>query len=139
MTARPLLALALAIGAVAAPLAAGAAAPAIDELQNVHFGSSSASLTAKGYGQLRAVAAAMQADAQLKLEIAGHADASGDARSNLTLSVARARAAHDFIVSLGIDPLRMRVEGYGDSQPLNDNSTLELRAFNRRVQFRRLD
>jgi OOP family OmpA-OmpF porin len=131
MTARLLLAIVVA----AAPVAAGAA----DDLQNLHFGSSSASLTSRGYERLRAVAAMMQADPAIKLEVGGYADASGDARSNLTLSVARARAAHDFIASLGIDPLRMTVKGYGDSQPLNDNSTLELRSFNRRVQFRRLD
>ncbi len=131
MTARLLLALVVA----AAPVAAGAA----DDLQNVHFGSSSASLTSRGYERLRAVAAAMQADPAMKLEVGGYADASGDAQSNLTLSGERARAAHDFIVSLGIDHRRMTVKGYGDSQPLNDNSTLELRSYNRRVQFRRLD
>ncbi len=131
MTARLLLALVI----VAAPLAAGAA----DDLQNVHFGSSSASLTVKGYERLRAVAAAMQADPAMKLEVGGHADASGDAQSNGVLATARARAAHDFIVSLGIDHRRLAVRGYGDGQPLNDNSTLELRSYNRRVQFRRLD
>jgi OmpA-OmpF porin, OOP family len=135
MIARLPFALALAIGAAAAPVAAGAA----DDLQNVHFGSSSASLTSRGYERLRAAAAAMQADPAMKLEVGGYADASGDPRANMRLSTARARAAHDFIVSLGIDHRRMRVKGYGDSQPLNDNSTLELRAFNRRVQFRRLD
>lgn len=103
------------------------------------FSSSSASLTADGYDLLRSVAAAMKASPTMKLEVGGHADASGDARSNLWLSAARARAAHDFIVSLGIDHRRMTVKGYGDSQPLNDNSTLELRSYNRRVQFRRLD
>ena len=108
-------------------------------LGHVDFGSSSTSLTADGYALLRSVAAAMKADPAMKLEIGGHADASGDARSNLRLSTARARAAHDFIVSLGIDHRRMTVKGYGDSQPLNDNSTLELRSYNRRVQFRRLD
>ncbi len=108
-------------------------------LGQVDFGSSSTSLTADGYELLRSVAAAMKANPQMKLEVGGHADASGDQRANLRLSTARARAAHDFIVSLGVDQRRMTVKGYGDSQPLNDNSTLELRAYNRRVQFRRLD
>ena len=131
MTARLLLALLLAAAPV---LCAGA-----DGTANVHFGSSSASLTARGYERLRAVAAAMQADPAMKLEIAGHADASGDARSNAVLAAARARAARDFLVGLGIDRSRLTVAGFGDRQPLNDNSTLELRSYNRRVQFRRLD
>ena len=105
----------------------------------VDFGSSSASLTADGYALLRSVAAAMKADPKMKLEIGGHADASGDKRDNLRLSTARARAVHDYIVAQGVDHRRMTVKGYGDSQPVNDNSTLELRAYNRRVQFRRLD
>ncbi len=108
-------------------------------LGQVDFGSNSASMTADGYALLRSVAAAMKASPEMKLEIGGHADASGDRLANLRLSTARARAAHDFIVSLGIDQRRMTVKGYGHSQPLNDNSTLELRAHNRRVQFRRLD
>jgi outer membrane protein OmpA-like peptidoglycan-associated protein len=108
-------------------------------LGQVDFGSSSASMTADGYNLLRSVAAAMKANPAMKLEVGGHADASGDPQSNLRLSAARARAAHDFIVSLGIDHRRLTVKGYGDSQPLNDNSTQELRAYNRRVQFRRLD
>ena len=131
MTARLLLALLLA----AAPVLGGAA----DDLHNVHFGSSSASLTGTGYQRLRAVAAAMKADPAMKLEIAGHADASGDARSNGVLAAERARAARDFLVGLGIEAGRLTVAGFGDRQPLNDNSTLELRARNRRVQFRRTD
>jgi len=108
-------------------------------LGHVDFGSDSASLTADGYALLRSVAAAMKADPKMKLEVGGHADASGNAQANQRLSAARARMAHDFIVSLGVDQRRMTVKGYGASQPLNDNSTLELRAYNRRVQFRRLD
>jgi outer membrane protein OmpA-like peptidoglycan-associated protein len=130
MTARLLLALLVA----ATPMAAGA-----DDLPPVHFGSSSASLTSRGYERLHAVAAAMQVDPAMKLEIGGYADASGDAQSNLTLSAARARAARDFLVGVGVDGGRLTVKGYGQAQALNDNSTQELRSYNRRVQFRRLD
>jgi OmpA-OmpF porin, OOP family len=131
MTARLLFALVV----CATPLASGAA----DELQNVHFGSSSASLTSKGYERLRAVAAMMQADPALKLEVGGYADASGRTPKNVILSGQRAKAARDFLVGLGVNPARLTVKAYGERDPLNDNSTLELRAFNRRVHFRRLD
>ncbi len=131
MTARLLLALIV----TAAPVAAGAA----DDLQNVHFGSSSASLTSKGYERLRAVAAAMQADPAMKLEVGGYADVSGRTPANQALSGQRARAARDFLAGLGVNPARLTVKAYGEHNPLNDNSTLELRSANRRVQFRRLD
>ena len=135
MTARQRLALLLA----ALLLGAGQACAAAEDLRNVHFGSSSASLTGTGYQRLRAVAAAMKADPSMRLELGGHADASGDSRSNAVLAAERARAARDFLVGLGIDGGRLSVTDFGDRQPLNDNSTLELRAWNRRVQFRRLD
>lgn len=137
MTARLLLALALAIGAAAAPLAALGSDG--DELRNVHFGSSSSSLTSKGYERLRAAAAALKADPQLRLEVGGYADASGDEESNLRLSGERAKAARDFLVGLGVDRERLTVKAYGDSDPLNDNATLERRSYNRRVHLRRLD
>jgi OmpA-OmpF porin, OOP family len=133
VTARLLLALALA----AAPLAALAAD--VDGLKNVHFGSNSASLTSLGYERLRAAAEALKADPQLRLEIGGYADASGDAAANLRLSGERAKAARDFLVGLGVDRGRLAVKAYGDSDPLNDNATLERRSYNRRVHFRRLE
>lgn len=135
LNARLLLALALAAGAAAAP--AGLAADG--ELQNVHFGSNSASLTSKGYERLRAVAEALKADPQLRLEVGGYADNSGDARANMALSADRAKAARDFLVGLGVDRSRLTVKAYGDGDPLNDNATLERRSYNRRVHFRRLE
>lgn len=108
-------------------------------MRNAYFGSDSASLTARAYELLRDVAAAMQADPAMRLEIAGHSDASGAAPRNVALSQRRANAVREFLVSIGIAPGRLVARGYGASEPVNDNSTLELRAANRRVQFRRLD
>jgi OOP family OmpA-OmpF porin len=44
-----------------------------------------------------------------------------------------------YLVELGVDPARLVAQGYGETRPVNDNKTLEKRAYNRRVQFRRLD
>jgi OOP family OmpA-OmpF porin len=107
--------------------------------EGVYFPSGSASLTADGYEVLRAVAAAMQADPAMRLEVEGHADTSASARTNLPLSQQRAEAAREFLVSLGVAPQRLVAKGYGAYRPVNDNGTLERRAWNRRVQFRRLD
>jgi len=108
-------------------------------MRSAYFGSSSASLTARAYELLRDVAAALQADPALRVEIGGHSDTSASAAINVPLSQRRAEAVRDFLVSLGIARDRLVAKGYGASQPVNDNSTLELRAANRRVQFRRLD
>jgi outer membrane protein OmpA-like peptidoglycan-associated protein len=81
----------------------------------------------------------MQADPAMRLEVEGHADTSASARTNLPLSQQRAEAAREFLVSLGVAPQRLVAKGYGAYRPVNDNGTLERRAWNRRVQFRRLD
>lgn len=126
-----------------AVLALAAAAPLAhaDEAigQSAYFGSSSSSLTGDAYDLLREVAAAMKADPQMRLEVEGHADTSGHAISNLPLSQQRADAVRAFLLAQGIDPGRLVAKGYGETHAVNDNKTLEMRSWNRRVQFRRLD
>jgi OOP family OmpA-OmpF porin len=108
-------------------------------IRSAYFGSSSASLTARGYELLHDVAAALRADPSMRLEVEGHSDMSGPAVKNLPLSQQRADVARAVLIELGIAPERLVAKGYGESRPVNDNKTLEKRAFNRRVQFRRLD
>jgi outer membrane protein OmpA-like peptidoglycan-associated protein len=127
--------LAAALLLAAAPLAGAADA----DPRTAYFGSSSPSLTGDTYLLLRELAAEMQADPRMSVEVEGHSDMSGPAVKNLPLSQQRADAARDFLLSLGIAPERVVAKGYGESRPVNDNKTLERRAWNRRVQFRRLD
>ena len=108
-------------------------------LDSAYFGSSSSSLTWDGYQLLRAVAAAMQADRAMRLEVEGHSDTSASAAINVPLSQQRADAVRAFLIELGIEPERLVAKGYGAWRPVNDNATLEKRSWNRRVQFRRLD
>lgn len=54
-------------------------------------------------------------------------------RSNWELSVARATSILVELESLGIDPRRMAIEGYGQYSPFADNSTEKGRAENRKV------
>jgi OmpA-OmpF porin, OOP family len=107
-------------------------------IRSAYFGSSSSSLTAKAYELLRDVAAALQADPQVRLEIQGHSDTSGSAAQNVPLSQQRAEAVREFLINLGIAPERLVAKGYGAFRPVNDNATLEQRAANRRVTFARI-
>ena len=70
------------------------------------------------------------------LIIEGHTSSDGQSESNLLLSKMRAAAVKDFLVKLGVNPDRLKTEGYGEERPIADNETLEGRALNRRVQFR---
>src|SRR6185295_16521810 len=71
--------------------------------------------------------------------IEGHTDSNGSDSYNQRLSEQRAKAARDYIISMGIDPSRVEARGFGESQPVADNSTEEGRAQNRRVVLRRTD
>lgn len=70
----------------------------------------------------------------LKLRLEGHTSAEGDASFNQNLSVARAKAAVDFLINNeGIDGSRLEYEGYGSSRLKNpDNPNAPE---NRRTEF----
>ena len=81
------------------------------------------------------IADALKADGELALEIQGHTDNVGAAAANLTLSRERAAAVKAALVKAGIDEGRLTTSGFGDTQPVADNSTDEGRARNRRVEL----
>jgi outer membrane protein OmpA-like peptidoglycan-associated protein len=53
---------------------------------------------------------------------------------NNALSVARAEAVRDYLVSRGITPSRIVTAGRGSREPVADNSTQQGRDKNRRVE-----
>lgn len=73
----------------------------------------------------------------LLIRIEGHTDSTpiSNARypSNWELSTARASSVLVRLTEKGIEPERLSAAGYGGFQPIADNSTLEGRAQNRRV------
>ena len=58
------------------------------------------------------------------------------AQANLRLSQQRADAVMVDLVKLGVDAGRLKAEGYGQEHPVADNSTVEGRAKNRRIDIR---
>ena len=71
----------------------------------------------------------------LRIEIQGHTDDTGDPDANVTLSQSRADRVAEFLREAGISPDRYTSVGYGASQPVDTNSTDAGRANNRRVQI----
>ena len=66
--------------------------------------------------------------------IIGYTDNVGTPDYNSTLSLQRAEAVRDSLISLGSDPKKLQVSGAGEAKPIADNSTEEGRAKNRRVE-----
>ena len=67
--------------------------------------------------------------------IDGHTDSVGREESNQKLSEGRASSVVDWLVENGISADRLTPRGFGESQPIMDNSTREGRARNRRVEI----
>jgi outer membrane protein OmpA-like peptidoglycan-associated protein len=66
--------------------------------------------------------------------LAGHTDSTGSEDYNLELSRRRAQSVADYLGAQNVDTSRSIVEGYGESQPIASNETLEGRSQNRRVE-----
>jgi outer membrane protein OmpA-like peptidoglycan-associated protein len=66
--------------------------------------------------------------------IEGHTDITGSLSYNQTLSERRAESVRRHLISQGVVATRLASVGYGPSQPLADNETVEGRQINRRVE-----
>lgn len=85
-------------------------------------------------------AAALQAQAQyfaqfsqLTFTIEGHCDERGTREYNVALGERRANAAKNYLVSLGVDPARIRTVSYGKERPVALGSDAAAWAQNRRA------
>ena len=72
----------------------------------------------------------------MHIEVAGHTDSVGNADLNQGLSMRRAKTVRDSLIRYGVDQGRLTFRGYGESQPIADNTTADGRATNRRVELR---
>jgi len=67
--------------------------------------------------------------------IIGHTDNTGSDAVNNPLSIDRAEAARDYLVSRGVARTRFATDGRGSREPIADNSTPQGRDKNRRVEI----
>lgn len=102
---------------------------------NIHFATNSALLQSVDQPDLQNILAYLLANPQVNVAVAGHTDSIGSDESNRGLSVARAEAVKNYFIGQGVSSARIRTEGYGETKPVQSNSTEEGRAQNRRVEF----
>lgn len=70
------------------------------------------------------------------IDVYGHTNSTGSDAYNQTLSENRARVVADYLSSKGVSSARIRSTGFGKTQPVASNDTVEGRAANRRVEIK---
>lgn len=105
-------------------------------LDNLNFASGSSTILKTSYEELNELLQYLKLKPATKIEIAGHTDSDGDEKSNISLSQSRAEAVKDYLIKNGITSNRLVAKGYGESQPVADNSTEKGKASNRRTEIR---
>jgi outer membrane protein OmpA-like peptidoglycan-associated protein len=101
----------------------------------ITFDVDKSSLKPESMGTLNMIVNILKSNPDVKFEIDGHTDNTGQAAHNLILSRQRAEAVKSQLVKMGISSDRLSTKGLGDTQPISDNNTPEGRANNRRVEF----
>jgi chemotaxis protein MotB len=102
------------------------------------FPSGSATLDTQGQPLLGEIAALVNIDRIHPIAVEGNTDnvpIHGTFPSNWELSTSRASGVVRFLISRGVDPLRLTASGYSDLRPIASNATPQGRALNRRVEI----
>lgn len=107
-------------------------------LNNILFETGKAILTKASYGELDKLVKVML-NSEVNVEISGHTDNTGGYELNKRLSLQRAKAVVDYLISSGVETQRLKYAGYGPDQPVATNATREGRAQNRRVEMKIID
>ena len=105
-------------------------------LENVLFDSGNATLKHKSFKTLDDLAEVLMRKKTMVIEIAGHTDNVGSSSDNLKLSQERANSVKNYLVEKGISSSRIKAKGYGDTEPVTDNSDDKSKTENRRTEVR---
>jgi OmpA-OmpF porin, OOP family len=101
----------------------------------INFDIDKAVIEPESMGTLNMIVRIMSDNPDLKFEVDGHTDNTGNAPHNLQLSQQRADAVKTQLVTMGVDASRLTTKGFGDTKPIADNTSPEGKANNRRVEF----
>jgi outer membrane protein OmpA-like peptidoglycan-associated protein len=109
-------------------------------LNNIQFLPDSTELMEAEKQKLRNIAAILNEFPDRKILVGGHTALAGSAENRMQISIDRARAVADYLISLGCRrPDEIVVRGYGAERPLGDPATPAGQALNRRVEITLLD
>ena len=111
----------------------------------INFAFDQARLSAFAQSELETVTSILRQHKNFNVRLVGHTDAVGTAQYNIGLASRRAMASKNYLISKGIDPHRIKIKVYGESNPvainrdLNGKDVPQGRKFNRRVEIDLVD
>lgn len=101
-----------------------------------NFPSGGSEIQSANFPLLKKIITATKQFPQSKIKVAGHTDNRGSDELNMTLSTDRADKVAQFLVQVGnLESQSVSSIGFGKTQPLASNETVEGRAANRRVEI----
>ena len=104
-------------------------------LRGINFDFDKAVIKPEFEGVLDAGIDVLKENPSTQIQVAGYTDSVGTDAYNQGLSERRANAVRDYFVTHGIDASRLTSVGFGEGNPVADNSTADGRAQNRRVEL----
>jgi OmpA-OmpF porin, OOP family len=120
------------------PAPAPAPAPAPDyNFSNIQFEFNSGILKTESYAMLDKAASEIKKDPSAAFILKGYASAEGTDEHNMQLSIDRANSVKVYLVNTGVAAANLTTKGYGESNPVADNTTEAGRIINRRVEIKK--
>ena len=112
------------------------------KVDNVYYDYNKASLQVNSFESLDQLVNLLNENPTMSIELGAHTDSKGDDAYNQKLSEARAKTVIDYLIGKGIDASRLVARGYGELQPVAENTNAdgtdnpEGRQQNRRTEFK---
>lgn len=110
-------------------------APKVQALESIHFDFDKYNIRPPDREILNRHAEWLKKNKEVKITIEGHCDERGTVEYNLALGERRANEAKKYLVSLGVEPERIKTVSYGKERPIDPRHNEEAWAKNRRAEF----
>ncbi len=107
-----------------------------DYAKTILFDTNKATFQQRTYPVLEAITAILNEYSTANFAIEGHTDSDGKDAANQLLSENRAGAVKSYLVEKGISASRLTSAGFGESKPIDVNTTKAGKANNRRVEVK---
>jgi len=104
-------------------------------LNNLFFPTNKYTLEPKSKTELNKLVQFLNLNKTVRIQISGHTDDVGENQFNLELSRKRAQSVIDFLTQQGINRNRLEAVGYGETKPVQPNTSAENRQLNRRIEL----